>query len=112
MDIKEFIGHFPEIADRERHEQFTLLEKSKAHTFTPATARMFQWYSWFLPVFVILGFGGVLYSLFGYAGWLPFAAIVLGLIISRQMINRRREALIKMGLDAVLRAEGKRETTE
>ncbi|MDC8832405.1 hypothetical protein [Alteromonas gilva] len=102
MDIKEYIDYFPEIADRERHEQFTLLEQARDTSFTPAAKRLFQMYCWLLPVFMIIGLGGLLYSLFGYSSWLPVAAFVIGLIISRQMINQRRKALIQRGLQQVL----------
>ena len=102
MDIKEYIDYFPEIAERERHEQFTLLEQARDASFTPPAKRLFQMYSWLLPVFMIIGIGGLLYSLFGYGSWLPLAAIVIGLVISRQMISQRRKALIQRGLQQVL----------
>ena len=64
MDIKEYIDQFPEIADRERHEQFTLLEKARDTSFNPPAKRLFQMYCWLLPVFMIFGLGGILYSFF------------------------------------------------
>ncbi|NVK55552.1 MAG: MerC domain-containing protein [Alteromonadaceae bacterium] len=102
MDIKEYIDDFPEIADRERHEQFELLEQARDTSFTPPAKRLFQMYCWLLPVFMIIGLGGVLYSVFGYGSWLPLVAIVIGLIISRQMISQRRKALMQRGLQQVL----------
>ncbi len=102
MDIKEYIDRFAEIADRERHEQFTLLEQARDSIFTPPAKRLFQMYCWLLPVFMVIGIGGVLYASFGYGSWLPLTALVIGLIISRQMINQRRKALIQRGLQRVL----------
>ncbi|GGF69250.1 MerC domain-containing protein [Alteromonas lipolytica] len=105
MDIKEYIDCFPEIADRERSEQFTLLEQARDRVFTKPAKRMFQLYCWLLPVFMIFGLGGVLYSFFGYSSWLPVVALLLGLVISRQMINQRRGALIQRGLQQVLNTQ-------
>ncbi len=45
MDIKEYIDYFPEIAERERHEQFTLLEQARDTSSTPQAKRLFQMYS-------------------------------------------------------------------
>ena len=112
MDIKEYIDQFPEIADRERHEQFTLLEKARDTSFNPPAKRLFQMYYWLLPVFMIFGLGGILYSFFGYGSWLPIAALLLGLIISRQMINQRRSALMQKGLQEVLAKETPPATSE
>lgn len=102
MDIKEYIDYFPEIAERERHEQFTLLEKARDISFSPPAKRMFTLYCWLLPLFMIFGLGGVLYSFFGYGSWLPVTALLLGLIVSRRMINQRRTALLQRGLQQVL----------
>lgn len=102
MDIKEYIDQFPELEGYERHEQFKLLEQARDAIFTKPTKRMFQMYSWLLPVFMIVGLGGVLYSFFEYGAWMPVTAVILGLIVSRQMINQRRTALMQKGIADVL----------
>lgn len=107
MDIKEYIDYFPEIADHARHEQFVILEKARDISFTPPAKRLFQMYCWLLPVFMIFGLGGMLYSFFGYGSWLPIVALLLGLIVSRHMINQRRTALMQRGVQQVL-ADNKR----
>ena len=102
MDIKEYIDHFPEIAQRERHEQFKILEQAKAAAFTPSALRGYTLYSWLIPLLWIVGIGGVLYVAVGFASWVPVVALIAGLVISRIMINNRREALMQSGLKAVL----------
>ena len=102
MDIKEYIDHFPEIAQRDRHEQFKILEQAQAAAFTPAAQRAYTLYSWLVPMLWIAGIGAGLYFTVGFASWVPVVALIAGLIISRIMINNRRETLMQNGLRTVL----------
>lgn len=104
MDIKEYIDHFPEIAQRERHEQFILLEQAQAAAFTPSAQRSYTLYSWLVPLLWIASIGAGLYFTLGFASWVPVVALIAGLVISRIMINNRREAMMRNGLKAVLEA--------
>ena len=102
MDIKEYIDHFPEIAQRDRHEQFKILEQAQAAAFTPSAQRAYTLYSWLVPMLWIAGIGAGLYFTVGPASWVPVVALIAGLVISRIMINNRRETLMQSGLRTVL----------
>ena len=55
-----------------------------------------------VPMLWIAGIGAGLYFTVGFASWVPVVALIAGLVISRIMINNRRETLMQNGLRTVL----------
>lgn len=102
MNIKAYIDFFPEISERERSEQFTLLERAESDANSRFKLPIFKLIAALIPSSMVLLFVGVAYFLLALPTWSLIIAIVFGLLLSRMIVSELNARLLKTGLLNVL----------
>lgn len=104
MNIKAYIDFFSEIADLERSQQFTLLERAEVEANRQCKLPIFKAIAVVTPIIMSLMVIAVAFSWQDVSSLVLFILIVGALLISRLIVSELNARVLHKGLLAVLNA--------